>query len=115
MGMDLVRRRDSKKWTCNNSLWRFILEDAMKEGWVPRGTEYKSINKDNHDPEDYYSNAGQTVTPSDAEEIYKCLNDYAIRHELQGIEKEIIHSFLEWLIRRDDTNSIIDIPGFIIR
>ena len=52
MGMDLVRRRDSKKWTCNNSLWRFILEAAMKEGWVPRGTEYKSINKDNQ----YYGN-----------------------------------------------------------
>ena len=30
--MDLLRRRDSIKWTCNNQLWIFILETAKKNG-----------------------------------------------------------------------------------
>ena len=39
MGVDLVRRRDSKKWSCNNSLWRFILDSASSKGWEPHGTQ----------------------------------------------------------------------------
>ena len=115
MGMDLIRRRDSKKWTCNNSLWRFMLESAIQEGWQPKGTVNKSINKNNHDPQDYYSNAGQTVTPEDAKEIYECLTTFVDKHNPKDIEKEIIESFLDWVVRRDEKKSIIDIPGFIIR
>lgn len=115
MGMDLTRRRDSKKWTCNNALWRYILNSAMSSGWEPKGTENTLKEKSNHDPQDYYSNNGQTITPEDAEEIHKYLEIFINRHKPKGIEKEIIESFLEWVARRDENKSIIDIPGFIIR
>ena len=115
MGMDLVRRRDSKKWSCNNALWRYVLNSAMRVGWEPKGTENKLKEKSKHDPQDYYSNDGQTVTPHDAEEIYKRLKTFINEYKPKGIEKEIIESFLEWVARRDENNSVIDIPGFIIR
>ena len=82
---------------------------------APKGTENKLKEKSKHDPQDYYSNDGQTVTPHDAEEIYKCLKIFVNEYKPKGIEKEIIESFLEWVARRDENNSVIDIPGFIIR
>lgn len=115
MGMDLVRRRDSKRWTCNNALWRFILDSAKCSGWVPQGTEIRGANESNHDPQDYYSNNGQTVNPRDAENIYNSLKEFIDEYKPKGIEKEIIGSFLEWVVRRDKKHLIIDIPGFIIR
>jgi hypothetical protein len=115
MGMDLVRRRDSKKWSCNNALWRYLLDSAMSVGWEPKGTENNLKEKNQHDSQDYCSNDGQTVTPDDAEEIYKHLKAFINKDKPRGVEKEIIDSFLEWVARRDEDKSLIDIPGFIIR
>ena len=51
----------------------------------------------------------------DAEEICRYLKIFLKQEEPDGIEKEIIESFLEWATRKDINNSLIDIPGFIIR
>ena len=115
MGMDLVRRRDSRKWSCSNALWLYLLDAAMKSGWKPSGTENKSEEKGNHDAQDYHSDNGQIVTSSDAEQIHKCLQTFIRQHNPTGIEKEVLESFIEWVARRDENNTLVDVPGFIIR
>ena len=48
MGMDLIRRRDSIKWTCNNQLWIYILDSAKSSGWKPLGVKHqKNDSNDN--------------------------------------------------------------------
>ena len=47
--------------------------------------------------------------------VMHSLNYISTEQYTKGIEKEIIESFLEWVARRDENNSVIDIPGFIIR
>ena len=115
MGMDLVRRRDSRKWSCSNALWLYLLDAAVEAGWKPSGTENKSEEKGNRDAQDYYSQNGQVVTSSDAEQIYECLQTFIRQHHPTGIEKEVLESFIEWVARRDENNTLVDVPGFIIR
>jgi len=115
MGMDLVRRRDSRKWSCNNALWIFIIDSAKSAGWVPLGTKNRLKETNDHDPQDYFSNNDQIVSPDDAEEMYIHLKKYAEENKPKEIEKEIIDSFLEWIPRRNEDNVIVDFPGFIIR
>ena len=35
MGINLSRLDDGKEWTCNNSLWNFILDTALAYDWTP--------------------------------------------------------------------------------
>ena len=115
MGMDLTRRRDSKKWSCNNALWRFIIDAAKQSGWIPLGTKIKSEDYVTHDNQDYFSNNGQMVTPEDTQSLCENLEKYLNEFKPQEIEKEIIESFLDWACRKDTNNNLIDIPGFVIR
>ena len=87
----------------------------MIGGWQPNGTENKFVAESDHDAQDYHSHNGQTVTPSDAEQIYKCLQVFISQAQPRGIEKEILESFIEWVARRDENDAIVDIPGFLIR
>ena len=48
-------------------------------------------------------------------QLWKTEKTFINEYKPKGIEKEIIESFLEWVARRDENNSVIDIPGFIIR
>ena len=115
MGMDLVRRRDSKKWSCNNSLWRFIISAAKQSGWIPLGTKIKSEDLLTQDNQDYLSHNGQVVTPEDTQNLCENLKKYLNESKPQEIEKEIIEDFLDWAYRKDSNNNLIDIHGFIIR
>ena len=115
MGVDLVRRRDSKKWACNNALWRFIINSAKSEHWKPLGTRPAKSNEEVHDPTDYLSNNSQIVTPEDAENMCLSLEKFGKQNELSKVEREIIESFLKWSKRTDENDVLIDIPGFIIR
>ena len=47
--------------------------------------------------------------------MYKHLKAFISKDKPRGVEKEVIESFLEWVARRDEDKSLIDIPGFIIR
>ena len=114
MGMDLVRRRDSIKWQCSNQLWIYIIDSAQMSGWKPLGIKYQD-DFDVTDPLDYYTNNGQTVTPEDSENLHLSLVKFIKEKNPKGIEKEIIKDLLNWLVRRNDDNSVMDIPGFIIR
>ena len=38
MGINLSRLDDGEEWTCNNSLWNFILDTALANSWSPLGT-----------------------------------------------------------------------------
>jgi len=114
MGFDLTRRRDSKKWTCNNSLWRFILSSAQSSGWKPIGPKFNSNVKPNSDElENYCRNDGQTVHPEDAKNMHDSLKKFIKVNNPKGIEKEIIESFLLWVQRKDQHNNN-EFPGFII-
>ncbi len=115
MGVDLVRRRDSKKWACNNALWRFIINSAKSENWIPLGTRPAKSNEEAHDPTDYLSNDGQTVTPEDAKNMCLALQSFKRKNKLSKVEKEIIDSFLTWSKKSNETAVFEDVPGFIIR
>ena len=115
MGMDLVRRRDSIKWTCNNQLWIYLLDAAKSSGWKPLGVKYKENELSNNDPMEYYSNKNQTVRPADSESLYKAIRKHLNEKKPNGIEKDIAEDFLLWLARRNEDGVIIDIPGFLIR
>jgi hypothetical protein len=114
MGMDLVRRRDSIKWTCNNQLWIYILDSAESVGWKPMGVRYKA-ELNGADPLDYYSHNGQTVSPEDSENLHLSLVKFLEKEDPVGVEKYIIEDFINWVVRRNDDGTIMDIPGFLIR
>ena len=50
--MDLVRRRDSIKWTCNNQLWIYLLNAAKSSGWEPLGVKHEENDLIDNDPMD---------------------------------------------------------------
>ena len=112
MGMDLLRRRDSVKWTCNNQLWIFILETAKKNGWVPLGVSYLN-NSNKNDKFDYQIQNGQIVLPKDAMNMYKALTKEMSSKKLVGIELEITQSFVNWLVKKNSDGQN-EFPGFII-
>ena len=115
MGMDLVRRRDSIKWTCNNQLWIYLLNAAKSSGWEPLGVQHEDNDLIDNDPMDYYSNKSQTVSPADSKRLYQAILNHLNLKKPSGIEKDIAEDFLSWLARGDEGGAIIDIPGFIIR
>ena len=115
MGMDLIRRRDSIKWTCNNQLWIYILDSAKSSGWKPLGVKHQKNDSNDNDPMDYYSNDNQIVTPEDSENLNVALIKHLEEQKPKGIEKEIVEDFLLWLSRQDEEGEFVDIPGFLIR
>ena len=49
MGINLSRLDDGKEWTCNNSLWNFILDTALAYNWIPSGTYKIDPDSENED------------------------------------------------------------------
>lgn len=102
MGVNLIRFDDGEEWTCNNSLWSFILESAIKEGWKPQGT-YKFVEgteslNNNWNKNDYQSNQGQGVTEEDIENMILSLKQYLNKQDSKNpIESDIIKSFINFV------------------
>ena len=115
MGMELIRRRDSVKWTCNNQLWIYILDSAKSSGWKPLGVRHKRNDLIENDQMDYYTNDNQTVTPEDSENLNAALIRHLEDQKPEDIEQEIVQDFLLWLSRKDEDCKFLDIPGFLIR
>ena len=102
MGMDLTRRRDSKKWSCNNALWRFIIDAAKQSGWIPLGTKIKSEDYVTHNNQDYFSNNGQIVTPEDTESLCENLEKYLNESENDVEEALALMAFRLEIAKREE-------------
>jgi hypothetical protein len=101
MGINLSRLDDGKEWTCNNSLWNFILDTALAYNWIPSGT-YKidpdTENEDSSwDKSDYRSNNGQLVTENDIENLINSLNQSLTKNSFDEIENNIIRDFIKFV------------------
>ena len=112
MGYSLSRMDDGLEWTCNQSLWSFVLESAKEKGWQPMGTFKIDDDSGDEDPawdgRDYHSNDGQGVQGEDSENLAKALEKYLEEESPEEIERKIILSFLEWVSLEGD------FPGFEI-
>ena len=126
MGVDLYSLNADQEVSFNWTAWRFLLETARYNGWIPAGTildfeyQYRSFSEGRKLDEDtrerikrevrkscaewsgdYVSNDCQLVNEDDARSILKalvlCINDQLIIQRLNQEQVEIIKKFAEFL------------------
>lgn len=105
MGINLSRLDDGEEWTCNNSLWNFILDTALANSWSPLGTfkiDPESENEDTTwDKSDYRTQKGQQVIEEDVENLVKSLTNYLKADKSNNIENLTIKDFIKF-VKPDD-------------
>ena len=101
MKIDLIRKEDGRHWECNRSIWESLIELAEKSGYKAQGTTQYDFDTgepdDDWDGTDYSSKSGQLVSGEDAKNLAESLDELITKHQIAGVEEEIIVSFLEWL------------------
>ncbi len=101
MGINLSRLDDGEEWSCNNSLWNFILDTALANDWTPSGTYMIDPDTENEDSSwdesDYRSNNGQLVTENDVENLINSLNKSLTENSFNEIENNIIRDFIKFV------------------
>ena len=106
MKLDLIRK-DGMHWECNRSHWESLIESAEKSGYKAQGTTQYDFDTgepdDDWDGTDYSSKSGQVVSSEDAKNLAESLDELITKHQIAGVEEEIIVSFLEW-VRISTTN-----------
>jgi len=120
MKMDLIRKQDGRHWECNRPIWESLIELAEKSGYKAQGTTQYDFDTgepdDDWDGTDYSSKSGQLVSGKDAKNLAESLDELITKHQITGVEEEIIVSFLEW-VRVSTTNGekvTYYYPGFDI-
>ncbi len=93
MGVDLTSLKNRGEWASFNwTAWRFLLNTALENGWIPKGTVLevndkkrsrkkkpsgaklaKTPRSEKYTPGDYASNDGQLVTTEDAANMLRAL------------------------------------------
>jgi hypothetical protein len=120
MKLDLIRKGDGMHLECNRSHWVSLIESAEKNGYRAQGTTQYDFDTgepdDNWDGTDYSSKSGQLVSSEDAKNLAESLDELITKHQVTGVEEEIIVSFLEWvrITTKNDEDETHYYPGFDI-
>ncbi len=95
MGFDLVSKKGEIEAHLNIWHWKAVLEDAIENGWKPRGTVGQEPTLEGGNwpgpesfPDGYDTNDGQLVTDKDAKNMHGALKNSKYK-ESEYVEKFI--------------------------